>query len=259
MNYHNFKGAITEKFGIVLENWPIPKFQNPSSMSHTEAEISFRAWESGTTHFHMLTSEEWADWLNNWYVTPSATDPELVAESDSDVLTSAPAAAPVVAPSPPTVDSSTAAVSHSPVEVPPLTITPAETPAAKTPAAETPASATATAQTPPAEKRTADDAGLAAPPAKRTHGEPMAINFVNSVTPAVGAAFVVPKASRKKRSDTGVPRGPRKQRVQLASENAAPAETTANVVAPKPRPRKKKHAPLESPEAGAAQAGPLLL
>ena len=103
-----------------------------------------------------------------------------------------------------------------------------------------------------AEKHLALESNIMAPPAKRAHVESTALNFVNSVTPAVGAAFVVPKATRKKWSDAGVTRGPRKQRTPATSENAGPAEMTSRVRVAAPKPRARKRAALEVAAATAA-------
>ena len=226
MNYVNFESAITTKFGIVLENWPVPKFQSPTNMSHTEAEICFRSWESGATHFRMLTNDEWAAWLSGRYAAPSVDEP------------TAPAADSEASPTP-TTPASTTSPAMPPVDIP--TAASLNTPnASATPTSEAEVHASAHPTPATAEKRPALESNLMAPPpAKRAHAMESTLNFVHSVTPAVGAAFVVPKATRKKRSDAGVARGPRKQRTPPTSENTAPSETTSTIAASKPRARKK--------------------
>ncbi|TFK89865.1 hypothetical protein K466DRAFT_485877, partial [Polyporus arcularius HHB13444] len=62
MFYSSFDEQITAKHGVIMENWPIPKFDNPSSLSHLEAEVVLRALESGATRFRSLTDTEWATW-----------------------------------------------------------------------------------------------------------------------------------------------------------------------------------------------------
>ncbi|KAI0693024.1 hypothetical protein BC835DRAFT_1520743 [Cytidiella melzeri] len=63
MNYQNFDAAITSKFGITIENWPLATFRSPSDYSSkTELETLFAAWESGTTSFRQLSPEERSRW-----------------------------------------------------------------------------------------------------------------------------------------------------------------------------------------------------
>ncbi|KAI0700239.1 hypothetical protein C8T65DRAFT_580487, partial [Cerioporus squamosus] len=62
MFYSSFNEQITLKHGVILENWPIQKFDNPSSLSHLEAEVVLRALESGATRFRSLSDDEWATW-----------------------------------------------------------------------------------------------------------------------------------------------------------------------------------------------------
>ena len=246
MNYVNFKTAITAKFGIILENWPVPKFQSPTNMSHTEAEICFRSWESGATRFRMLTNDEWAAWLNGQYTAPSVDEPMApAAVSEASPTPTTPIAVPASATSSamPSIEISTATTVNNVGSTPNASATP--TPEAEVHASAHPPPATA-------EKRLALESNVMAPPAKRAHVESTALNFVNSVTPAVGAAFVVPKATRKKWSDAGVTRGPRKQRTPATSENAGPAEMTSRVRVAAPKPRARKRAALE---VAAATAG----
>ena len=229
MNYVNFETAITAKFGIVLENWPVPKFQSPTNMLHTEAEICFRSWESGATRFRMLTNDEWAVWLNGRYAAPSVDEPTApAADSEASRTPTTPIA----------VSASTTSPTMPPIDIP--TAATLNTPnASTTPTPETEVHASAHSTPATAEKRLALESNVMAPPAKCAHVESTTLNFVHSVTPAVGAAFVVPKATRKKRSDAGVARGPRKQRTPPTSENTAPSETTSTIAASKPRARKK--------------------
>ncbi|KAL6298785.1 hypothetical protein BKA93DRAFT_743471, partial [Sparassis latifolia] len=64
MVYLNFDTQITAKFGVVIENWPLPKFCCPGDVgSHTKLEILFGSWESGRTCFRSMPDEEWMQWL----------------------------------------------------------------------------------------------------------------------------------------------------------------------------------------------------
>ncbi|KAJ3912162.1 hypothetical protein F5877DRAFT_85110 [Lentinula edodes] len=63
MFYTNFDEHITRPFGIMVKNWPLKEFKNPSSFS-TRADISvlWNAWETGTAYFYMMTREEHRAW-----------------------------------------------------------------------------------------------------------------------------------------------------------------------------------------------------
>ena len=63
MNYANFEGAITEKHGIVIENWPLKTFCSPSDVkSRNEVKVLLHAWESGTSRFRLMSADEWQGW-----------------------------------------------------------------------------------------------------------------------------------------------------------------------------------------------------
>ncbi|KAI0746794.1 hypothetical protein C8Q80DRAFT_1105313, partial [Daedaleopsis nitida] len=62
MNYAQFDAAITTKHGVIKENWLIDQFVSPSNMTHLEAKVTLRAFESGTARFRSLSDEEWRDW-----------------------------------------------------------------------------------------------------------------------------------------------------------------------------------------------------
>lgn len=50
---------MTERYGIVCENWPLPNFCAPGGItSLTELEVLFRAWSTGVTTFRKLSPEE---------------------------------------------------------------------------------------------------------------------------------------------------------------------------------------------------------
>lgn len=63
MFYTGFAEHITTQFGVVIENWPLPRFVAPSSM-RTRIELStlMNAWENNMTRFRKLTREEWEKW-----------------------------------------------------------------------------------------------------------------------------------------------------------------------------------------------------
>src|SRR5215471_8543480 len=65
MFYANFDDHITDKLGVIVENWPLDKFCSPSDIgSQTEMTILIQALKSGTTRFRKLTTAELEDWRN---------------------------------------------------------------------------------------------------------------------------------------------------------------------------------------------------
>ncbi|KIP10025.1 hypothetical protein PHLGIDRAFT_281491 [Phlebiopsis gigantea 11061_1 CR5-6] len=60
INYVDFETCITERHGIICDNWPLPNFCAPGSInSLTELEVLYRAWSTGVTTFRKLSLEEW--------------------------------------------------------------------------------------------------------------------------------------------------------------------------------------------------------
>ena len=65
MYYTGFSKHITRRYGIVVRNWPLEEFKNPSSISsRAEAETLWNSLTSGTTHFYRMTNQEFQDWLD---------------------------------------------------------------------------------------------------------------------------------------------------------------------------------------------------
>ncbi|OBZ77052.1 hypothetical protein A0H81_02985 [Grifola frondosa] len=63
MSYTNFDTQITEKYSVVIKNWPLAKFCSPGDLgSRTELQVLFQAWESGATHFAKLSNNEMKAW-----------------------------------------------------------------------------------------------------------------------------------------------------------------------------------------------------
>lgn len=59
MNYTSFESAITDKYGIVHEGWPLETFCTPSSVgSQASLELLYAAWLNGTARFRRLTPAE---------------------------------------------------------------------------------------------------------------------------------------------------------------------------------------------------------
>ncbi|KAF8828048.1 hypothetical protein HHX47_DHR4001012 [Lentinula edodes] len=63
MYYKNFEHHITEQHGIIVKNWPLMKFCNPSEIhTSTEIRILINSWTSGTTFFYKMSLLEWEEW-----------------------------------------------------------------------------------------------------------------------------------------------------------------------------------------------------
>ncbi|KAF9068256.1 hypothetical protein BDP27DRAFT_1166056, partial [Rhodocollybia butyracea] len=58
-----FIESITRRYGIIVKNWPLPEFKNPSSVgTKTELDILWNAWNTDATHFYRMTSSEHSEW-----------------------------------------------------------------------------------------------------------------------------------------------------------------------------------------------------
>ncbi|KAI0343132.1 hypothetical protein BDW22DRAFT_1304847, partial [Trametopsis cervina] len=63
MYYRDFDVHITNKFGIILENWPLKTFTSPGNVgSRVELDTLFHAWESGATRFRRLSPADLETW-----------------------------------------------------------------------------------------------------------------------------------------------------------------------------------------------------
>ena len=63
MEYDRFSELVTARHHIVVKNWPLKKFCNPSNItSRIELELLHNAWQSGATYFQKLTGEEMEAW-----------------------------------------------------------------------------------------------------------------------------------------------------------------------------------------------------
>jgi hypothetical protein len=63
MSYQNFEDSITDKFGVIIENWPLKNFCSPNDVkSRNEINVLYHAWESGSTCFRRMGNEEWKKW-----------------------------------------------------------------------------------------------------------------------------------------------------------------------------------------------------
>ncbi len=86
MNYVNFRGVITAKVGLIDFGWPLPALKSPSNMTHMEAKVVLRAFESGAAGFCSLKDDEWCDWLTAHYASQVivVTEPQPSDSSESE-------------------------------------------------------------------------------------------------------------------------------------------------------------------------------
>lgn len=76
MYYTNFDNAITEKYHVVLEGWPLEKFCNPSDIrSRTEISVLMTSFESGATRFRKLSTTEFEQWCEKRCLANLANGP----------------------------------------------------------------------------------------------------------------------------------------------------------------------------------------
>ncbi len=225
MFYSSFDEQITAKYGVIVENWPIPMFNNPSSLSHLEAEVVLRALESGTTRFRSLTDAEWATWRDEYYNSAVAV-PAAASQSTADTARSLPA-------------SSAFSAQDS---LPSMAIL---APEGVTDGSETGAAPPASpADVLSGDKRPAEleEQAGAHKKTRTERSQPLLNNYINSTVPDEGTNYEVPVKrfkKRKERSDKGKSRkkasfGIENTQVQMAEATAA---TAPNAARPKPKPR----------------------
>jgi hypothetical protein len=76
MAYDRFDELITARHRVVVRNWPLKKFCNPSAVtSRIELELLCNAWQSGATYFQKLTVEELEVWENDRFSSRMALMP----------------------------------------------------------------------------------------------------------------------------------------------------------------------------------------
>jgi hypothetical protein len=205
MNYANFEGAITEKHGIVIENWPLKTFYCPSDIkSRNKVKVLLRAWESGITHFRLMSAQEWEGWSEARFqqaldkmsdTTPGATENTTPSPTEDNVVSSAVSSSEILqqnstdSVTPPTQASMTTSTSPQLPDPTPNTCDMASSSSA--PSANT---------QPP---------GISTNEHHRKKRKAVASdNFMNTtaVTTASGTAIVMSRKTRKTRSNKGVKR-----------------------------------------------------
>lgn len=182
MYYQNFDSNITEKYGVIVENWVLRKFCSPSDVaSRTELKMLLAAWQSGTTRFRKLSDEELEEWREKRFQAAlnesksSEDEGEQDAEGDED---------------PEVVSSHAASDGHV-----------------------VPSSSDITTRAAPAADRSKTNKK------KRKQANPFG-DVMNTVTSEDGTAIPVTKKPRKKRSDIGKPRKKRSDGVRAFEKEA---------------------------------------
>jgi hypothetical protein len=90
MVYKTFDESITRKHGIVIEGWPLPKFENPSSIgSQVELKVLLNAWQSDVARFRKMSESEFQSWNAERHGDPTAltvsAHPQTMAPSLPDL------------------------------------------------------------------------------------------------------------------------------------------------------------------------------
>ena len=76
INYVDFPGAITDKYGVIPVDYPSNiRFCSPASLGRADLSIVLAAYESGQTYFRRLSDEELEQWRASRAVITNATTP----------------------------------------------------------------------------------------------------------------------------------------------------------------------------------------
>lgn len=87
--YTNFDKHITDKYGIVCENWPLERFCAPADLySRAELQVLYQAWDSDTTTFRRLSPAELEAWKAERFDALCAQSQEV--EEDGEDSASSP-------------------------------------------------------------------------------------------------------------------------------------------------------------------------
>ena len=74
MFYKTFDEQITRKHGIVVDGWPLPEFENPSSIgSQVELRVLLNAWQSNVARFRKMSENEFKAWKGTCYGDPASS------------------------------------------------------------------------------------------------------------------------------------------------------------------------------------------
>jgi hypothetical protein len=212
MYYTNFDRAITEKYQVILEGWPLEKFCSPSEIaSRNEVSVLMTSFESGATRFRKLSSTEFEKWserrsyvadestagLTGPNATPTSSSP-LPPDSITPTRESPVPQTPPLAPLAGSISTDDPTPDHEP-PVPPTSPSSQDPDVENTsPSSEAPANSA---------KRKRSHAAGGEPSTSR---HPLTNTFINSgVTSTNGANIMVNGKARKPRADKGKKRGPR--------------------------------------------------
>lgn len=67
MNYLSFDTAITLRYGVVCEHYPLDYFCGPGGIPNIAAlRVLFNSWHSGTTKFRRLSEAEYNAWMKEY-------------------------------------------------------------------------------------------------------------------------------------------------------------------------------------------------
>ncbi|KAG6882124.1 hypothetical protein C0992_012667 [Termitomyces sp. T32_za158] len=172
-------------YGVVIERWPIERFIAPSELTRPEVDILLGAWTSGTTYFRKMDQEEWDEWRKN-HMSPQASSSSLTLGASS----SSPPAESLSSSSNAPQSSEDTNTSQEPISSLPAEPQPANSLQGQTPIVDITNNVINTPM-------------------------PGAIQFINSSVPGTAAAGV---RQRKRRSDAGKKRGPRKKAASTTME-----------------------------------------
>lgn len=67
MVYKDFPERIIDRYGVIVENWPLKEFTSPSAFSRSELSTLIRAFQTGSTTFRRLNPEELQAWRIEQY------------------------------------------------------------------------------------------------------------------------------------------------------------------------------------------------
>lgn len=80
MFYKSFNEQITRKYGILVEGWPLPAFENPSSIgSQVELRVLLNAWQSDVARFRKMSEREFESWKAEYYDLSPEACPQVTA------------------------------------------------------------------------------------------------------------------------------------------------------------------------------------
>lgn len=84
MIYAGFIDTFTRRYGVIVKNWPLSEFKNPSSVgTKTELELLLSAWNTGAAYFYRMPPSEHREWLAT-YEASLQSPAQGGSESDGD-------------------------------------------------------------------------------------------------------------------------------------------------------------------------------